>query len=78
MPTAERAALNCTKDLRRANTQCRANYRSNPLSAVRWRAARLRQDFELDSGGIALVLSLLDRIDDLERRLHDLQCQLPR
>lgn len=42
------------------------------------RAARLRQDFGLDTSGIALALSLLERIDELERRLHDLQCQLPR
>ena len=42
------------------------------------RAARLQVDFGLDTAGIALALSLLDRIDDLERRLHDVQCHLPR
>jgi len=42
------------------------------------RAARLQLDFGLDTAGIALALSLLEHIDDLERRLHDLQCHLPR
>lgn len=42
------------------------------------RASRLHVDFGLDAAGIALALSLMDRIEDLERRLHDLQCQLPR
>ena len=42
------------------------------------RASRLHVDFGLDAAGIALALSLMDRIDALERQLHDLQCQLPR
>lgn len=41
-------------------------------------ASRLRDDFELDTPGLALVLTLLERIRELEARLHDLQCQLPR
>ena len=40
-------------------------------------ASRLRDDFELDAPGLALVLTLLDRIRGLEARLNDLQCQLP-
>lgn len=42
------------------------------------RAARLQQDFGLDASGIALALSLLERIDTLEQQVHDLQCHLPR
>ena len=42
------------------------------------RASRLHVDFGLDAAGIALALSLMDRIDALERQLHELQCQLPR
>jgi chaperone modulatory protein CbpM len=41
-------------------------------------ACRLRDDFELDAPGLALVLTLLDRIHGLEAELHSLQCQLPR
>lgn len=41
-------------------------------------ASRLRDDFELDAPGLALVLTLLERIHGLEAQLHDLQCQLPR
>ena len=42
------------------------------------RAGRLQRDFGLDAGSIALALSLLERIDELERELHDLRCYLPR
>jgi chaperone modulatory protein CbpM len=41
-------------------------------------AARLRQDFDLDAAGLALVLALLERIRGLEAELHGLQAQLPR
>ena len=40
-------------------------------------ASRLRNDFELDSAGLALVLTLLERIRDLELRLQGLECRLP-
>lgn len=40
-------------------------------------ACRLRQDFDLDPSGLAVVLTLLERIRDLEARLHALQCRLP-
>jgi chaperone modulatory protein CbpM len=42
------------------------------------RAARLRRDFDLDLSGLALTASLLDRIDELEARLRELECQLLR
>ena len=42
------------------------------------RAVRLRDAFELEGSGLALALSLLARIDDLESRLQALSCELPR
>ena len=42
------------------------------------RAARLRDAFELDVAGMALAVSLLSRIEELEARLDELACHLPR
>lgn len=41
-------------------------------------ASRLRSDFELDHPGVALVLSLLERVQELESRLQRLDARLPR
>ena len=41
------------------------------------RAARLRDDFGLNTAGMALALTYLERIEELERRLRELECQLP-
>jgi chaperone modulatory protein CbpM len=41
-------------------------------------AGRLRNDFELDSQGLALVLSLLERVQELEAALQRLNARLPR
>ena len=41
-------------------------------------ACRLRLSFDLEPHGVALVISLLDRIHDLEARLDSLRAQLPR
>lgn len=41
-------------------------------------ASRLRKDFELDTHGLALVLSLLDRVEELESALQRLNARLPR
>ena len=41
-------------------------------------ASRLRNDFELDTPGLALVLSLLDRVHELESELRRAQARLPR
>jgi chaperone modulatory protein CbpM len=41
-------------------------------------ARRLRKDFELDPQGVALVVTLLDRVRDLEAELRDLRAKLPR
>lgn len=41
-------------------------------------AARLRRDFDLDSQGLALALTLIEHVHALEERLHRLDAQLPR
>lgn len=41
-------------------------------------ASRLRDDFELDTHGLALAISLLDRVHELESELQRLQARLPR
>ena len=41
-------------------------------------ARRLRSDFELDTHGLALVLSLLERVQELENALQRLNARLPR
>lgn len=41
-------------------------------------ARRLKHDFELDATGLALALSYLERIEELEQELRQLQCHLPR
>jgi len=41
------------------------------------RAARLRDDFGLNGPGMALALTYLERIGALERRLRELESQLP-
>ena len=40
-------------------------------------ASRLRSDFELDIHGLALVLSLLDRVHELEGELQQIRARLP-
>jgi chaperone modulatory protein CbpM len=39
-------------------------------------ARRLRTDFELDLAGLTLALTLMERIEELEREVHRLRCQL--
>lgn len=41
-------------------------------------AARLRRDFDLDTKGLALALTLIDRVRALEERLRRLDAQQPR
>ncbi len=40
-------------------------------------ACRLRVSFDLEPHGVALVISLLDRIRDLEAQMGSLRAQLP-
>ncbi len=52
-------------------------FRSRTIVAAR-RAARLRSAFALDASALALALAYLDRIDQLEQRLRQLECSRPR
>ena len=47
------------------------------LTTVR-AASRLRASFELEPHGVALVVTLLERIRDLEAQLAALRAQMPR
>jgi chaperone modulatory protein CbpM len=40
-------------------------------------ASRLRDDFELEPHGVALVVTLLERIRALEAQLRELRAQMP-
>jgi len=40
-------------------------------------ARRLRRDFDLDPHGVALVVTLLERVRGLEAELRDLRARLP-
>ncbi len=40
-------------------------------------ASRLRRDFDLDIQGLALALTLLERIHELEAQLSDLRARVP-
>jgi chaperone modulatory protein CbpM len=41
-------------------------------------ACRLRNDFELDAQGLALALTLLERVHELEAEVRELRAQTPR
>ena len=41
-------------------------------------AGRLRNDFELDANALAVAMSFLERIRELEEQLHAAQAQIPR
>ena len=53
------------------------NFNSHCIVAAR-AACRLRDDFELDTHGLAVVLSLLERVHELEHELQRLHARLPR
>jgi chaperone modulatory protein CbpM len=52
-------------------------YGAPALAAAR-QARRLREDFELDSSALLVVLGLLERVRELEARVTELQAKLPR
>lgn len=41
-------------------------------------ACRLRNDFDLDTPGLIVALTLIERVRDLEQRLQQLDAQRPR
>ncbi len=49
-----------------------------PYIAAAKTARRLRDDFDLNMHGVALALTLLDRVRDLETQLGDLRARSPR
>lgn len=53
------------------------NFSADCIVAAR-AARRLRNDFELDQQGLALVLSLLERVQELESTVQRLNARLPR
>ncbi len=54
-----------------------ASWRFPPAALVTVRsAARLRSAFELETPALVVALGLLERIDELERRVRELECQL--
>ena len=46
--------------------------------ALARRAARLQSGFDLDTPALALALHLIARVEELERRIRELECQMPR
>lgn len=67
--------------------ECEALLPANPAAAeatfgahcliVARTASRLRNDFELDAGALALTLTLLERIRELEAELRAAHARLP-
>lgn len=45
--------------------------------ALARRASRLSADFELTGDGLSIALKLMQRIDELERRIAELEAQSP-
>ena len=50
-------------------------FSSHCITVVR-KAIRLKKDFDLNPSGIALALTYSEQIQELETRLHELECQL--
>ena len=85
----ELAALSGLPDaMLRELVECGALAPANP-EGVQWTfsarcvvtmrtAGRLRNDFELDANALALALSFLERIHELESQLHAVRAQIPR
>jgi chaperone modulatory protein CbpM len=48
------------------------------LIGIAREAARLRRDFELTPPGLAMLLAYRERVRELERRVRELECRLPR
>lgn len=52
------------------------SYRAGCVVTART-AFRLRRDMELNTEGLALVMQLLEQVQDLEAQLNDLKAKLP-
>jgi chaperone modulatory protein CbpM len=77
MPEAELRQLIDYAALAPAETgTAEAKFSADCLVTARM-ARRLRNDFDLDAGGLALTLTLLDRIRALEAQLRALHAQFP-
>jgi hypothetical protein len=61
----------------RGGTEPEWRFASHSVTIAR-RAARLRSGLELDSHALAVVLSLLERIEALEREIREVRCQMLR
>ena len=71
----ELALAGCLRVTRKSGADWAFDPRSVTLAR---RAKRLGADFDLDEAGVALALALLSRIEALEDRLRELECQLLR
>lgn len=78
LPEAElRALVECGVLAPADPTAAEWRFGADCLLAAR-AACRLREDFELDSQGLAVALTLMERIHDLERQLGELRARSPR
>jgi len=57
-------------------TAAEHNFSAGCLAVART-AARLRADFELNSSGLALAITLLQRVRELETQLRNFQARAP-
>lgn len=71
----ELAQAGCLGSVRRVGTECFFGMRS--IADAR-RARRLQTDFGLDENALVLALTLLWRVEELESRLRELECQILR
>ena len=60
-----------------ADTLAQESFRAECLVVIH-RARRLRNDFELNAQGLALVVTLLERVHDLQTQVCELHARLPR
>jgi len=78
LPEAElRALIDCAVLAPLDPEAAEARFGTDCLTIART-ALRLRNDFDLEPGGLALALSLLGRIRDLEAQLRALRARMPR
>lgn len=71
----ELALAGCLGSVRRAEADW--SFGSRSIAMAR-RARRLQTDFGLDEDALALALTLLARMEELENRMRELECQVLR